>query len=146
MVIALLLFALVLPQVPQEKDKEKEQGKPPRRGDVVIAKGCLRGSMLENADLNSTGGGTPVLDLITYRLTGDKKTMQAIRKEHDGHADVITGELKTDLPTATHQGRKVGSTRITIGVGPSRGMGPEPPPPMPVLGVKSIEHTGISCR
>ncbi len=143
MVIALLLFVLGLPQAPQEK----EVNKPPRRGDIVVAKGCLKGSMLENADLGTAVGGSRALDLVTYRLTGDKKTMESIRKEHDGHSDVITGELKTDLPTSTDiHGKKVGNTRITIGVGASRGMGPEPPPPMPVLRVKSVEHTAISCR
>jgi len=142
MLIALLLLVLVLPPAPQEK----EGNKPPRRGDIVVAKGCLRGSMLENADLGTAVGGSRI-GLVTYRLTGDKKTMESIRKEHDGHSDVITGELKTDLPTSTDiHGKKVGNTRITIGVGASRGMGPEPPPPMPVLRVKSVEHTAISCR
>jgi hypothetical protein len=148
MVTALLLFALLLAPVPQEKEKEKEENKPPKRGDVVVAKGCLRGGMLENADLGRPGGGGSVPELLTYRLTGDKKILEEIRKEHDGHSDEITGELRTDLPNSmTTYGKKVGNTRIVIGAGSNRGMNPEPPPPpMPVLKVTSFEHTGISCR
>ena len=145
MVIA-LLWLLLAPPMMQDQDREKEKSTPPKRGDIVVAKGCLRGSALERADLSRQGSADGYLDLVTYRLTGDKKTMQAIRKEHDGHADVITGELKTDLPTSTEtRGKKIGNTRIVVGVG-GRGMHPEPPPPMPVLRVTSFEHTGISCR
>ena len=148
MVIALLLLTLA-PVIfqDQEKEKEKEKAGPPRRGDIVVARGCLRGSALESADLARRESPDRFVDLITYRLTGDKKTMEAIRKEHDGHADVITGELKTDLPTTTGtRGRQIGKSRITIGIGGSRGMSPERPPPMPVLRVTSFEHTGVNCR
>lgn len=145
MLIAMLLLALA--SSAPDQDKENASSRPPGRGDMVVAKGCLRGSVLENADLGSRDGGSRYNDLMTYRLTGDKKTMEVIRKEHNGHADVITGELKSDLPASTEvRGRKVGNTRITIGVGVSRGMGPEPPPPMPVLKLSSIEHTGVNCR
>jgi hypothetical protein len=144
MVIALLLLTLV-PLIAQ--DPEKEEAKAPKRGDIVVARGCLRGSALEGADLGRRESPDRFVDLVTYRLTGDKKTMEAIRKEHDGHADVITGELKTDPPTtAGTRGKKIGNSRIIIGIGGSRGMGPERPPPMPVLRVTSFEHTGVNCR
>ncbi len=143
MVIALLLsFAMSLAPMQDRKDPE---AKPPKRGDTVIARGCIRGGALESGSLTTPGGGGGYIDLLTYRLTGEKKALEEIKKEHDGHADVITGELRTDLPKAT-RGAKIGNTRITIGVGPSRGRLPEPPPPMPVLKVKSFEHTGVNCR
>jgi hypothetical protein len=144
MAMMLLLFVLV-PILTQ--DRADEPSKPPKRGDIVIAKGCLRGGVLESADLNKPDGGARSAEFATFRLTGDKKTMDEIRKEHDGHSDAITGELGTDLPSTTQvRGKQIGKTRITVGVGPSRGMGPEPPPPMPVLRVTSIEHTGTTCR
>jgi hypothetical protein len=145
MAITLLLLVLA-PFFVQDQEKEKEKDRLPKRGDIVVAKGCLRGSALENGVLTKNGSATGLLDLVTYRLTGDKKTMEVIRKEHDGHADVITGELKTDPPTAQTRGKKLGNSRITVGIGPSRGMGPEPPPPMPVLRVTSFEHTDVTCR
>jgi hypothetical protein len=143
MLIALLLM-LFMPVIQQEPPKEP---KPPKRGDVVVAKGCLRGGVLESADV-STPNVENQVSLITFRLTGDKKALQEIKKDHDGHADVITGELRTDLPTSTEtRGKKIGNTRITIGVGTNRGMNGDPvPPPMPVLKVTSLEHTGVTCR
>lgn len=144
MTIALLLLSFV---VTIQQDPPKEN-KPPKRGDVVVAKGCVKGGVLETAELTGPDdAGTGFLELVTFRLTGDKKTLQQIKKEHEGHADLITGELKTDLPMSTEtRGAKVGNTRITIGVGDQRGVMHAPPPPMPVLKVTSFEHTGVSCR
>jgi hypothetical protein len=143
MMIALLLLTFVAIQ----QDPPKEN-KPPKRGDVVVAKGCVKGGVLETAELTGPGeSATGFLDLVTFRLTGDKKTLQEIKKEHDGHSDLITGELKTDLPTSAEtRGKKIGNTRITIGVGDRRGIMQPAPPPMPVLKVTSFEHTGVSCR
>jgi hypothetical protein len=150
MLIALLLFMLSSASVGgQEKETagQKESSKPPQRGDTVIARGCLTGSVLESAELTKAGGTDRFPELLNYRLTGDKKTMEEIRKVHAGHADVLTAELKTALPKSTDApGKQVGNTRITIRGGSSRGMGPEPPPPLPVLRVTSVEHTGMTCR
>ena len=120
--------------------------KPPKRGDAVVVKGCIRGGVVESGSLSMPDGGEAgYADIYTYRLTGEKKTLDEIRKEHDGHHDIITGELRTDLPRAT-RGRTVGNTRITIGVGSSRDPMRDAPPPMPVLKVASIEHTEVRCR
>ena len=145
MVLALLLLFAFLPMIQQDPPKEN---KPPKRGDVVIAKGCVKGGVLEAADLTGPGGtGAGLVDLVTFRLTGEKKALQEIKKDHESHADIVTGELKTDLPTTTEiHGKKIGKTGITVGVGGSRGMMQEPPPPMPVLKVTSFEHTGVTCR
>jgi hypothetical protein len=144
MIIAVLLFALV-GIIQQDPPKEN---KPSKRGDVVVAKGCVKGGVLETSELSAAGDdGTGVSESITFRLTGEKELLQQLKKEHDGHADTITGELKTDLPTNREtRGKKIGNTGITVGVGGSRGMLQAPPPPMPVLKVTSFEHTGVTCR
>lgn len=154
MVIALLLsFAVLIPQTGGNEQKpeaaqerEEKQNNPPKRGDTVVARGCVSGSVLESASLEGpTAEG--FADFVTYRLTGDKKTIEEIRKEHDHHADIVTGELRTDLPTSTEmRGKKIGKTRIVVGMGPSRPGMPDSTPPMPVLKVKSFEHTGVPCR
>ena len=157
MVIALLLsFAMslaaasVVPPAPGEKQDQKKQErkdpetKLPGRGDIVMARGCIRGGLLESGSLSTPGGGD-YSELLSYRLTGEKEILEEIKKEHDGHDDVITGELRTDMPNAP-RGKTIGNTRITIGFGPSRGTMPEPPPPMPVLKVTDFEHTGVNCR
>jgi hypothetical protein len=143
MVIALLLLTFVA-AIQQDPPKEN---KPPKRGDAVVAKGCVKGSVLETAELSGAGdANTRSSDLLTFRLTGDKKTLQELKKEHEGHVDVLTGELKTDLPKSDTGGKKIGNTRITFGVGDRRGPMQPQPPPMPVLKVTSFEHTGVSCR
>lgn len=146
----LLLFPVQDPPAkPAQPSQERESkgDKRPKRGDVVVGRGCLRGSVLESASLAAPDGSDLQTELITYRLTGDRKTIEAIRKDHDRHADVVTGELRTDLPTSTATpGKKIGNTRIVVGAGPSRPMMPDGPPPMPVLKVTSFEHTGVPCR
>jgi hypothetical protein len=73
--------------------------------------------------------------------------VKQIKDDHSGHLDVITAELRTDLPKSSLlSGRRIGNSRITVGVGQARGMGPERPPPIPVLRVTSFEHTGATCR
>lgn len=142
MATALLLLTF-LAGIPQDQPKDT---KPPKRGDVVVAKGCLRGGVLESAEASKPGADSAALvSPFNFRLTGDKKILQEIKKDHDGHADVLTGELRTDLPAET-PGKKIGNSRISIGVGASRGMMPEPPAPLPVLKVTSFEHTGVICR
>lgn len=144
MVIALLIL-LLSPAWPVEQKKD-ETG-PPKRGDLVIAKGCLTGSALESSDLAGKESPARYYESLTYRLTGEKKTMDEIRKEHAGHSDIVTAELKTDLPTTVSlRGTTIGKTRVVVGMGARPGVAPEPPPPMPVLRVKSFEHTGVTCR
>lgn len=144
--LLLFLLAAFVPQAAGQEqttagqNREEQETKPPKRGDAVIARGCLRGSVLENATLDSPD----FTGVFTYRLTGDKKTIEKIRKEHDGHMDVITGKLKTDLPWSPDQGKKIGNTRVVIGAAP-RPMAQESPS-MPVIEVASFEHTDMSCR
>jgi hypothetical protein len=144
----MFLAVLLLMFVPMLQQDPPKENKPPKRGDVVIAKGCVKGGVLEAADVSGPGGtGAGLVDIVTFRLTGDKKALQEIKRDHEGHVDIVTGELKTDLPTTTEtQGKKIGKTGITVGVGGSRGMMPPPPPPMPVLKVTAFEHSGVSCR
>ena len=129
----------------REPQKEEKMNERPKRGDTVVVRGCLRGGVLQRAELTSPADRAA--DQITFRLTGDKKSLQEIKKEHDGHADIITGELRSDLqPGPETLGKKIGNTRIVIGAGPARPMMPQGPPAMPVLKVTSFEHTSVSCR
>lgn len=140
-----LLLSLLLWLPVQDTQDKKEQR--PKRGDVIVTRGCVRGGVLESAELASPSAADRSAELVSYRLTGEKKLLEEIRKEHDRHADIITGELRSDLPTHTEtRGKKIGNTRIVIGAGPSRPMMPAGPPPMPVLKVTGFEHTDVSCR
>ena len=142
MLTALLLFALTLPGSVQERSTGEI--KAPKRGDIVVVKGCVANATVDSNEVAGREKESRYFEFVTFRMTGDKKVLDEIRKEHAGHSDVLHGELRSDLPKTGQGGKIVGNSRVSIGVG--RGMQPEPPPPLPVLKVSSIEHTGITCR
>lgn len=142
MLTALLLIALTVPVLPQEKSSGEI--KPPRRGDPVTVKGCVANATIDSNEVAGREKESRYFEFVTFRLTGDKVVLDEIRKEHVGHSDVLHGELRSDLPKPGQAGRIVGNSRVSIGVG--RGMQPEPAPPLPVLKVSSIDHTGVTCR
>lgn len=113
----------------------------PKRGDTVVVKGCLDGAKIESNSVKVRDGDGEFKGLATYRLTGDKKVIEELKKTHDGHADVLTAVLKSELPRDEH--RSIGNTRITMGL---PRMETNAPPPVPVLEVKSFEHTDVTCR
>ena len=145
---ALLVLLLASPLLQDQPKGKKDADKPPQRGDTIVASGCVDGATFETSDTTGREKGNRYTELLTFRLTGDKKTLEEIRKEHSGHVDTITGELRTDLPRNHPRGKTIGRTRIVVGVGSGRnGMGIEPaPPPMPVLRVTAFEHTGSRCK
>ena len=142
MLTALLLFALTLPPLAQEKSTGEI--KPPKRGEKVVVKGCIANATVDSNEVTGADKESRYFEFVTFRLTGDKKVLDDIRKDHVGHADVLQGELRSDLPKPGQPGMGVGNSRVTFGV--SRGMAPEQAPPLPVLKVSSIDHTGINCR
>ncbi len=142
MLTALLLFTLTLSGIAQEKSKGEI--KPPKSGDDVVVKGCLANATIDSNDVTGSDKDTRYIEFVTFRLTGDKNVLQEIRKDHVGHADVLRGELRSDLPRPGQAGGMIGNSRVVVGVG--RGMAPEPAPPLPVLKVSSFDHTGINCR
>lgn len=147
-IIALAAIALVAAQ-------DKESDRMPKRGDAVIVRGCIDGSTVVSTDIQVRDSSASYAGEVTYRMSGDKKVVNPIKKEHKGHVDVLTGTLKSDLPDANApRETRVGRTRIVIGAGPQSGpeaqrpfgAGSQGPPSFPVLEVKEIEHTGVSCK
>jgi hypothetical protein len=142
MLIALLLLTLI-PGPAQ--DQEKKQAGPPKKGDIVVVKGCFKGSALESSGIARRDGEELLTEPLRYRLTGDKDVLESMKADHDAEVVIVTAELRTDLPKGG-PGARVGNSRIAIGVGGSRGMLGDAPPPVPVLKVSAFEPTGISCR
>ena len=119
----------------------------PKKGDPVAVRGCIKAGAIESSDTELRDSSGKYSGFVTYRISGDKKIVNPIKKEHDGHADVLIGTLKSDLPeTNSPKSKRFGNTRVTIGVGQQSRTNPDAPPAMPVLDVKEIEHTGVSCR
>ena len=127
-----------------------QERKPPKKGDTVIVRGCLRGSAVESADMMRVDaeGGTTREDLVpalTYRLQGKKDLLKDMKDKHDRKVVEVKGILRSELG-GSGIGKTVGNTRISIGVDPRTGSGPHgSDTAVPVLEALSFEGTTISC-
>jgi hypothetical protein len=140
-IIAFLLCAVALSaQTPPQK--------PPKKGDTIIVRGCLRGNAVEQADLliEDAEGDTKQNDqfpAMTYRLQGDKSVVKELKDKHDRMVVQVKGILRSEL-SQKGIGTTVGRTRITIGADP-RNPTQGADQPLPVLDAKSFEATTVSC-
>jgi hypothetical protein len=127
------LALVVVAFAPQ--DKPKEPSAEPKKGDTIVVKGCINGSLIQDDDR-----------LRTFRLTGPKDLLKQIRKEHDNHVDEVTGILQSSL-SGTTRGKQFGRTRITIGGGqdPRAPRGAPQEEFLPALEVTSINHLMGTC-
>ena len=122
--------------------------KPPKKGDTIIVRGCLRGNAVEQADVlieDADGDVTQngEVPAMTYRLQGDKNVLKELKDKHDRMEVQVKGILRSEL-SRSGIGTDIGRTRITIGVdprNPTRGA----EQPLPVLEAKSFEATTVSC-
>ena len=129
------------------QDKPAGTSKEPKRGDTLVVRGCIAGGLIESSDAEASDSTGTYRGRVTYRLTGDKKALKQLKQEHDGHVDVVTGILKSDLPQQnTPQGKRVGNTRITVGIGAQPTNDPTAPQYLPALELKELEHTGVTCH
>ena len=113
--------------------------------DVVTVSGCVSGNHLK-----VRGGTTEVvadsLRASEFVLEGSKEMLRAIRKDHDGHYEEVTGTVKPrPVPTADTQIRQkeLGpKTRITLGT--RQATRDEVPAPVRLV-VSSFRHIGDRC-
>jgi hypothetical protein len=124
--------------------------KPPKKGDVVVVRGCLRGSAVESAEtMRVDAEGTPRVDdavpTLTYRLEGKKDLLKDLKTKHDKTIVEVTGVLRSEL-SGNGLSRDVGNTRISIGVDPRTGRSPQgADQAVPVLEARSYEGSTTSC-
>lgn len=145
--IAPSIVALLLLAVPLSAQQTIPQ-KPPKKGDTVSVRGCLRGNAVEHAELlieDAEGDHrrNEVVPLLTYRLQGDKKVLNELKDKHDRMVVQVKGILRSEVSGST-PGTTVGRTRITIGSdprNPTRGAEDQ----LPVLDARSFEATTVSC-
>ena len=119
----------------------------PRKGDAVIARGCLAGPTLESIETTLPDDTGRLSTPITYQLKGDKSLLKRMRDEHDGKQVEVSGTLKSALPQDSAMGGKtMGRTKVVFGIAtPTAPKGtPDPQSGLPVLEVKS--YNGIDAR
>jgi hypothetical protein len=124
--------------------------KAPKKGDVLIIKGCLRGSAVEGAQtMTEDAEGEPrsedQIPTLTYRLQGKKDLLRELKDKHDHMVVQVKGILRSEL-SGNGLGKDVGRTRITIGVDPRSGRSPHgTDQAVPVLEATSFEGSTVSC-
>lgn len=121
---------------------------PPKNGDTIVVRGCLNGPTLESADAGPVDGGSILPPDLTFQLRGKKDILKDLVAKHDGQMVEITGVLKSNIQGSAPPGRKIGNTRIVIGVQSAtrdRAAAPSPQELLPVLEVKSFEGKGLNC-
>ena len=129
---------------------QSDRAKPPKKGDVLVIRGCLRGSAVEAAEaMRVDAEGERRLDetvpVLTYRLEGKKDLLKDLKSKHDKKVVEVTGVLRSEL-SGSGLGGVVGNTRINIGVDPRTGRTPQgADQAVPVLEAKSFEGSPTNC-
>lgn len=128
---------------------QSDKPKPPKKGDVLVIRGCLRGSAVESAEaMRVDAEGERHLDqtvpILTYRLEGKKDLLKALKNKHDKRVVEVTGILRSEL-SGNGLSRDVGNTRISIGVDPRTGRSPGADQAVPVIEATSYEGSTTSC-
>jgi hypothetical protein len=144
--IAPSVVALLISAVPLSAQDALQ--KPPKKGDTISVRGCLRGNAVEQADLlieDAEGDAkrNDSVPALTYRLQGDKSVLKELKDKHDRMVVQVKGILRSEV-SGSGIGTTVGRTRITTGSdprNPTRGAEEQ----LPVLDAKSFEATTVSC-
>jgi hypothetical protein len=131
-------------------DAQTDKPKPPRKGDTLVIKGCLRGSAVEAAqaqtvDAEGVARDADDIPVLTYRLQGKKDLLKDLKARHDRTVVEVTGVLRSEL-SGSGIGTSVGRTRITIGVDARAGRSPQgTDQAVPVLEATAFQGSGVSC-
>lgn len=143
-----LAVSLAVASTPLMGQETKGRVEAPGRGDDVRVRGCLNGPILESIETVVTDEVGKSAGPMTYQLRGNKDLLKQLRMKHDGEQVEVIGTLKSTLPQDdAARSKKVGKTRISIGVGTptaERGV-PSTHSALPVLEVKSYDGAGARC-
>ncbi len=135
-VVASAVITALTPQAPE--------GGRPGDGVVVTVRGCVSGSLLKSAVVDSdTAPGGSLASGDRYRMIGSKEMKALIKKANKALAQV-TGRIKPG-PQSVVKGTKMGGTSIGIGVAPGSRSMEQQAPYTPTIEVDAIEVLAKSC-
>jgi hypothetical protein len=115
--------------------------------DMVVARGCVTGGTLTVVSGDDTDTTGPRSSTQTYRISGPKRLVQQLRKEHEGHFEEVTGRVKGEVaPPNVVRRKQVGKVGIVVGAAP----GDANPntarvPEMPSIEVETYRHLEDRC-
>jgi hypothetical protein len=119
---------------------------PSGKGDTVVVRGCVSGSLLKDLRAQKTEPVTGSETAVVYRLTGEKKLLQVIQKEHQDQVLDVSGVLASNpaSPSTVHS-KTMGKTRVFVGAGAQETSDPAKTPSYPTLKVTSFEVVRPGC-
>jgi hypothetical protein len=141
--IVAIAFSVNIPAA----QKPEEGGVPPsKKGDTLVIRGCVSGSLLKDLRGQKTdpvsGGETSAV----YRLSGGKKLLQIIQKEHQNQVLDVTGVLASKPnASSTTRSKQMGKARVYVGAGSQESAMPTQPASYPTLRVTSFEVVRPGC-
>jgi len=145
--ISASIFAIVLGLTLSAAQKPEDGAMPPsKKGDTLVIRGCVSASLLKDLRAQKTDPVTGAETAVVYRLTGEKKLLQVIQKEHQGQVLDVTGVLASNpnVSSTTHS-KQMGKTRVFVGAGSQEASMPAQPPSYPSLRVSAFEVVRPGC-
>jgi hypothetical protein len=119
---------------------------PSKKGDTIVVQGCVSGPLLKDLRHQKTEPITGAETSMVYRLTGEKKLLKIIQKEHQDQVLEVVGLVESN-PTNTSQThtKDMGKLRLFVGAGEQETAQPGKPPTYPTLRVESFEVLRRDC-
>jgi hypothetical protein len=122
-------------------------GRPPSaKQEAIVVQGCVSGPLLRELRVQKSHMPAEAPETaVVYRLTGDKKLLQLIKKEHQDQLLEVDGEMTSNSTAVVHS-KEMG--KLTVYAGDGR---PELTPKgkqesYPTLRVKSFEVIRPTCE
>lgn len=119
---------------------------PSGKGDTIVVRGCVSGPLLKDLRAQKTDAVTGSETAVVYRLTGEKKLVQAIQKQHQDQVLDVTGVLASNPASpSTVRSKDMGKARVFVGVGRQETSEPATTSSYPVLRVTSFDVVRPGC-
>ena len=121
--------------------------KPPAaKHEAIVIQGCVSGPLLRELRVQNSHMPTEKpATAVVYRLTGEKKILQLIRKEHDDQLLDVSGEI-TSVKTDTVHTKEKGRLKTYVGDGRPEVTEQGKPDSYPTLRVTSFEVIRPYCE
>ena len=126
------------PQRPADQPK-------PEQGSVAIT-GCVAGDTLTSVSPDTVDSASVLVAGRTYRLTGNRRLLNQIRRQHDGHLLEVIGKIKGGAePAMVVHRKKLGKTAVYVGQGKTAISPPPSGPELPTLAVEGMRLIQTNC-
>ncbi len=122
-------------------------GRPPSaKQEAIVVRGCVSGPLLRQLRVQESHMPAENPETaVVYRLTGEKKLIQLIRKEHEDQLLEVAGEI-TSNGTSTVRSKEMGRLSVYAGDGRPEVTEQGKPESYPTLRVTSFEVVRPTCE